>query len=287
MFNQIGMSPRKTPLEASGPVAAAVARLWTAFGLQVRDARLARGWSVHELARQAGLSPAFVYLIEAGQSGSAEGAARIAKALGRRAELELVDPRRNNDLRASLSVDLVHSAMGEFEAAHIRPFGFRLGLDEPYQHFHFAGRADLIAWDLDARSLLHIENRSRFPDFQQMAGSFNAKRAYLAQALGERVGIRRWASETHVIASLWSSEILHALRLRTESFRSICPDPPDAFTKWWVGNPPRAGVTSTLVVLDPLATGRRRPFVALDHALAARPRYRGYVDAVSAITRAA
>ena len=108
--------------------------LWTAFGLQVRDARFARGWSVHDLARQAGLSPAFVYLIESGQSGSAEGAARIAKALGRRAELELVDPRRQTDRPSSLSVDLVHSAMGEFESARLRPLGIRVGLDEPYQH---------------------------------------------------------------------------------------------------------------------------------------------------------
>ena len=255
--------------------------------MQVRDARLAKGWSVHELARQADLSPAFVYLIEAGQSGSAEGAARIAKALGRRAELALVDPRRNAETRASLSVDLVHSAMGEFEAARLRSFGFRLSLDEPYQHFHFAGRADLIAWDQAARLLLHIENRSRFPDFQQMAGSFNAKRAYLAMALGERYGVSRWAGETHVIAALWSSEILHALRLRTESFRTICPDPPDGFMQWWMGDPPRTGVTSSLVVLDPLAAGRRRPFVALDQALASRPRYRGYVDAVAALGRVA
>ena len=108
-----------------------------------------------------------------------------------------------------------------------------------------------------------------------MAGSFNAKRAYLARALGERHGISRWASETHVIAALWSSEILHALKLRAESFRSICPDPPDAFSQWWVGNPPRTGVTSALVVLDPLATGRRRAFVGLDHALTSRRRYRG------------
>jgi hypothetical protein len=228
-----------------------------------------------------------VYLIESGQSGSAEGAARIAKALGRRAELELVNPRRQTGQSASLSVDLVHSAMGEFEAAHLRALGIRVGLDEPYQRFHFAGRADLIAWDQAARSLLHIENRSRFPDFQQMAGSFNAKRAYLAKALGERYGVSRWASETHVIAALWSSEILHALRLRTESFRAICPDPPDGFMQWWMGDPPRTGVTSSLVVLDPLAAGRRRPFVAVDQALAARPRYRGYADAVGALARAA
>jgi hypothetical protein len=39
-----------------------------------------------------------------------------------------------------------------------------------------------------------IENRTRFPDFGETAGAFNAKRAYLGAALAERVGISRWAS---------------------------------------------------------------------------------------------
>src|SRR5688572_10459638 len=72
----------------------------------------------------------------------------------------------------------VHSAMTEFEAAHFRPFGVHLGTDEPYQHYQFAGRGDLVAWDDPGGSFLHIENRTRFPDIQEIAGSFNAKRAY-------------------------------------------------------------------------------------------------------------
>ena len=135
-----------------------------------------------------GLSPAFVYAIEAGRSGSAEAAARIAAALGRRAELKLVDPRKR-ETRPSLSADPVHSAMGELEAAHFAGLGFRVGIDEPYQHYQFAGRADLVAWDVDARALLHIENRTRFPDFQEMAGAFNAKREYLADSLATRAGV--------------------------------------------------------------------------------------------------
>jgi len=225
------------------------------------------------------MSSAFAYLIEAGESGSLEAAARIARALGLRAELDLVDPRRREDRRSSLAGDVVHSAMGEFEAAQLRRRGFRVGLDEPYQHYQFAGRADLVAWDLDARSLLHIENRTLFPNFQEMAGAFNAKRAYLGRSLAERLDVSGWASETHVIAALWSSEVLHSLRLRTESFRSICPDAADAYAGWWGDTPPAAGNAATLVVLDPLASGRQRPFVGLDDALTTRPRYRGYADA--------
>jgi hypothetical protein len=168
--------------------------------------------------------------------------------------------------------------MGEFEAARLRLRGFPVGIDEPYQHYQFAGRADVTAWDAARRALLHVENRTRFPDFQEMAGSYNAKRAYLGAALAERAGVGRWASETHVIAALWSSEVLHALRIRTESFRSVCPDPPDRFAAWLAGEPPRAGVSSSLVIIDPLASGRQRVFVGLDEALIARPRFRGYAD---------
>jgi hypothetical protein len=281
------MSPRKPLRRESDALTAAVTRLWTRFGLEVRDARIARGWSAAELANRAGMSPAFVYLIESGRSGSAEGAARIAAALGRQAELDLVDPTRRQAIRSNLSADLVHSAMGEFEARRLRHMSLHVGIDEPYQHYQFAGRADLVAWNLERRALLHIENRTRFPDVQQTAGSYNAKRAYLGDALAGRLGITRWASETHVLAGLWSREVLHALRQRPETFRSICPSSIDSFLGWWSGAPPDGGRTSVFAVLDPLARGRQRPFIGLEGAMAATARYRGYSDAADAIKSAA
>jgi hypothetical protein len=119
-----------------------------------------------------------------------------------------------------------------------------------------------------------------------MAGAHNAKRAYLGSAFAQRLGVARWFAETHVIAALWSSEVLHALRLRPESFRSVCPDDPAAFARWWTGD--LDGVetsTSSLIVLDPLATGRARPFIGLADALTARPRHRGYADAAGRLGR--
>jgi hypothetical protein len=184
-----------------------------------------------------------------------------------------------------LGADLVHSAMGEFEAIHLRGHDVKVGIDEPYQHYQFAGRAPLVVWDIDARALLHIENRTHFPDFQEMAGAYKAKRAYLGEALAERLGIKRWVSETHVIAVLWSSEVLHALRLRTASFRALCPDPAQAFAAWWEGRPPKVGASSTLIVLDPGATGRQPEWISFDQALTARPRYRGYADAAATLAR--
>lgn len=264
----------------------AIRRVWIAFGIQVHDARLAKRWSVSRLAEKAGVSRALAYLIEAGEPASLESAVRIANALGLKIELELVDPRRRGD-NPVRSVDPVHSLMGEFEAAHVRALRFPTGIDEPYQHFQFAGRADVIAWDVGARALLHLENRTRFPDFQEMAGSFNSKRAYLGESVAKRLGIGRWVSETHLIVALWSAEVLHWLRLRPESFRSLCPDPSEAFAAWWAGQVPSTGVSSSLVLLDPLASGRQRVFVGLNEAITtAKPRHRGYADVVSKMSDA-
>ena len=276
------MSPRKFDQAAATGARDGTARFWISVGLSIRDARLGKHWSVADLARRAAVSKSLAYLVEAGQPTSVEAVARLTSALGLRMDVQLVDPRQRES-RPNLSADPVHSMMGEFEAAHLRGLELHVGIDEPYQHYQFAGRADLVAWDVDARALLHIENRTRFPDFQEMAGAFNAKCAYLAGALGDRVGVFGWRSQTHVIVALWSAEVIHALRLRTASFRALCPDSAQAFQAWWSGAPPTTGSHKTVIVLDPAPTGRRQPWIALDEALARRPRYRGYADAAATI----
>jgi len=275
------MSPATFAKPGPESVSIALNRVWAQFGAQVRDARIARHWTAVELARRAGVSRTIVYTIERGGAASLEAAARLSGALSLRLEVALRDPRQRRTEQQL--ADSVHSAMGEFESKWLRRYGFGIGIDEPYQHYQFAGRADLIAWHVNDRALLHIENRTRFPDLQETAGSFNAKRAYLGAALADRLGIGKWQSETHVIAGLWSAEVLHVVRLRTESIRSLCPDDPEVVSDWWRGRPLMHGKQSTFVVLDPLAATRSRPFVGLVEALRARPRYRGYADASSAI----
>jgi transcriptional regulator with XRE-family HTH domain len=272
------MSPRNFAESGPDSIDQTVRRVWIEMGLAIRQARVGRHWSVRRLAAKAKVSPEVLYRIERGQPTSLEAVARAAGALGVRPEIDLVDPRRRGDARRDLSADAVHSAMGELEARHLHTFGIPTGVDEPYQHFHFAGRADVVAWNVAARALLHIENRTRFPDFQDMAGAFNAKKAYLAQQLGARVGIGRWRSQTHVIAALWTSEVLHSIRMRRDSFRSLCPDATDAFAGWWRGEPPVAGTSAILIVFDPLAQGRQRQWIGLDDALTARPRHAGYAQ---------
>jgi transcriptional regulator with XRE-family HTH domain len=278
------MSPGPFATPTPDPIGAAARRLRVRLGIDIRDARLARRWSIRELADRARLSPAVAYRVEAGEAWSPEAVLRVVHALGLRLEFELLDPRKRADAPLR-TADPVHAAMGEFEATRLRSLRYPVGIDEPYQHYQFAGRADVVAWDVGRRGFLHLENRTRFPDFQEMAGSYNAKRAYLAASLGERVGVRRWESETHVIVGLWSSEVLHSLRLRRESFRALCPDPAEAFVGWWEGRPAPVGKTSTLVVLDPDARPRQRDFIGFDEALTARPRHRGYADAAAKLVR--
>jgi transcriptional regulator with XRE-family HTH domain len=240
---------------------------------------------MRELAARAGVSAPTIADVEAGRPASLETYARLSTALGRRLELAIVDHRRRSS--SSDESDLVHAAMGEAEARHLRSRGFEVGLDVPYQHYQFAGRGDLVAWHRERRALLHLEIRTRFPNLQQAFGSYNAKRAYLAADVAERIGLHGgWRSETHVIVALWSAEVLHTLRIRTASFEAVCPDASHAFAAWWSGEPPVSGDASTLIVFDPDPGdpgARRRRFIGLSEALRAEPRYRDYAAAARAL----
>ena len=242
---------------------------------------------MRDLADRSGLSASQICWIEAGNAASVQAYASIAKAFGRRLEMELVDPRAKASRRPD--EDPVHAAMGELEAARLMRPGTEIALDEPYQHYQFAGRGDLVGWSPERGDLLHLENRTRFPNVQDAFGAYNAKRQWLAQAIATRLGRRSaWRSVTHVLVALWSSEAIHTVRLRTASFKAVCPDPIDAFAAWWEGTPVAPGVHSTFVALDPAATGRleRRRYVGLAEAVSARPRHRDYAGALEALRRA-
>lgn len=249
-------------------------------GSRIRAERDRRGWSLATLALRAGVSRSAAQTAESGKHASLEMIVALSAALGLSVELDLVDRKRRDRLTSLRSEDPVHAAMGELEARRLRGFGFPVAIDEPYQHYQFSGRADLAAWSVEDRALLHLENRTQFPNVQESLGSFNAKRAYLASELAARLGLRPFVSETHVMVCLWSSEVLHALRIHPETFRATCPDPADRFAAWWGGVHPAQGRSTALIVLDPLAEGRQRQWVDLETAISiTRPRVRGYADA--------
>ena len=279
------MSPRSRRSDALPAASAALGRLNAEAGAQLFHARTDRRWTLTHLADRAGVAVATAQAAEAGRGVSLETYARLAAALGLRPTLELESPRR----AARVGSDLVHSAMAELEASHLQRLGFKVAIDEPYQHFQFAGRADVLAWNLERRALLHIENKTRLQDLQELAGAYNAKRRYLPAVIAERLGLgsRGWASVTHVLATLWSSEVLHVLRLRGGTFSALCPDTADALAAWWKGRSPPIGTTSALILLDPdvSLSARRVRWIDADAVASARPRYRDYADAAAALSR--
>jgi transcriptional regulator with XRE-family HTH domain len=276
-----------TPRATATPKAEALANAFAhALGAEIREERRRRGWRLADLAARSGVAIATIHRIEAGQRTSIATYCRISVALNMKPTFTLLRARA----AGTSDVDPVHAAMGEAEAMNLRARDVNeVLLDEPYQHYQFAGRADVLAIDRARRALLHIENRTRFPDLQAFAGSYNAKRAYLAADLARRLGISGgFTSVTHVVAALWSAEVLHVVRLRMASFEAICPDPTDAFAAWWDGDEPRPGESSSLVLFDPLPGQRRsrRRWVGLGAAAGIEPRYRGYADALDRLRAA-
>lgn len=283
--NPSEMSPRRMDATISPAARATLGRLSVSAGVRLRDERTRRGLTLDDVAGRAGVGRSTLHRVEMGEPATLETYARIATALSLRADLTLADP-THRDATARRDQDLVHAAMGELEVRQFRSRGRAVAIDEPYQHYQFAGRADVVAWDQKERHLLHIENRTRFPNVQEAAGVFNAKRAYFPAAFAERLGLRAWRSVTHVIAALWSSETMHTLRLRRATFESLCPDRSDAFAAWWDGEPVGPGVTSTLILVDPAALlGRKRRWVGLASLDRVEARYRGYADAARALSR--
>jgi hypothetical protein len=250
-----------------------------------REERLRRHWPLREVARRADLSVSFVHGIEHGRPASLAAYVAVAAALGLEPAFELVDPRRRRSVAGH--EDPVHAAMGEAIAQRMGSVGMEVALDDPFQHYQFAGRADLLAWSIERRALLHVENKTRFPNIQEAFGSYNVKRRYLPAIAADRLGLRTgWDVVSNVVVALWSSEVLHAIRLHPSSFRAVCPDPASTFGDWWSGEPPReSGVTSSLILFDPIGGGRsdRRRYVGLEEADNVRSRYRGYADALEAL----
>src|SRR5260221_9066950 len=105
----------------------------------IADARRNRRWTLRDLAGRSGLAVSSLHAIEHGRPASLETYAAIALALGLEPRLGLIDPRK----RASTvpAEDPVHAAMGEMIAARMAGHGFTVAIDEPYQHYQFAGRA--------------------------------------------------------------------------------------------------------------------------------------------------
>ncbi len=167
----------------------------------------------------------------------------------------------------------MHAAVVELLAARYAAQGRVVAADEPYQHYQFAGRADLAVVETAGPDLLHHEVKTAIPNVGELARAWNAKRRYLAAAIVERHGIRTgFRSVTHVLTVAWTADCLHVLWLREATIRSLGQDPSLSFAAWWDGGRPEAaGITSTVVVIDPMARPRARVWAPLDRDAATSP----------------
>ena len=166
---------------------------------------------------------------------------RLGAALGMRPTLEFAE--RGSDRgahvhRRGARTSCTRDGRARGANACARPRCPASSIDEPYQHYQFAGRAD-VARVGSTSNLLHIENRTRFQNLQE------ARRRVQRQAPVPRVidrpavstcGPRGWRSVTHVMACLWSSEVLHSVRLRRATFEALCPDPVESLEAWLAGD---------------------------------------------------
>ena len=249
-------------------------RLCGRLGVALRAGRNARGWTLQAVADAAGLSPAAVARLESGGAGGLATYLRLADVLGLRLTWEL------QSLAATLEAeDAVHAAMAEVQARRFGTASRQVLIDEPYQHFRFAGRGDLVVVDRARSALHHSENKTRIVNVGELSGSFNAKCRWLGGDVAERSGVRRFTSESHTLVLLWSEEVLAVARMLGRTLRALGPHGTGAFGAWWDGIPP-VGVHRGIVVLDPIDRGTAQPqWIGLDEALETRSRYRGYADA--------
>ncbi len=275
------MSPLPRLKPAAPAALARMASVGATLGAEVRAARGRKRWSTARLADEAGVSRSLVYLVERGQATTLETYARLGTALGLRLEASL-DNGRPGARGAALprAEDPVHAAIVEALAARYAAQGHLVAVDEPFQHFQFAGRADVTAIEPVGPDLLHHEVKTALPNVGELAGSWNAKRQYLAASIAQRHGFRHgFRTVTHVLTITWTAECVRVLRLRHATLTSLGPDSPAAFDSWWQGGaPPAPGVGSTVVILDPIARPRAPAWVDIRDLATVRPRHAGYAD---------
>jgi hypothetical protein len=228
------------------------------------------------------VSVATVHAAEAGVHTSIATWIRITEALGLDLSVEVGSVDRRAVRRRD--ADIVHALMGECEVSLLAAHDLQVATDEPWQHYQFAGRADVLAWDVATRQLLHIENRTQFPDVQDAVGRFRSAQRFLAGSVADRVGISHPRSETHVMVALWSAEVLRVIRRSPSTFRAVDTGGRVSFDAWLAGEQAPDGRHMTLVLFDPFATGRRRRFASLDDALdGVRSRVATYAQAADLI----
>ncbi len=279
------MSPRSAQRPPSQRAAALANRIAVRFGERIQNRREERRWTLAVLAKAARLSIGLVHKIDAGQPGSIDSYARLATALG----LDLFDSgdqsRGSDDTHRDQ--DPVHAAMGEVEAKHLRRLGYVVRMDEPYQHFRFAGRADSWpgTWGAAPSCISRTERASRTSRTRSAVTTESARTSVACwpSVSGSPKGGAARRMRSSRSGHPRSFEACACASNRSwPSVRTMSRSSPHGGQA-----NPAAGRHTTLVILDPVDFGRRdqASFIGLADLGRAEPRYTGYAEAVATLRR--
>jgi transcriptional regulator with XRE-family HTH domain len=142
-------------------------------GAILRAVRRRRGWRQSDVATKAGVSQAWVSLIERGHLGPAslDRLRRVGLALD--VSLALDARWRGADLARLLDQD--HALLVESTARLLRGTGWTVLIEYTFNHFGERGSADVVAWRTLSGTLLVVEAKTRIVDIQELFGQLGRK----------------------------------------------------------------------------------------------------------------
>lgn len=142
-------------------------------GAVLRAVRRRRGWRQSDVAAKAGVSQAWISLVERGHLGPAsiDRLRRMARAID--VALVLEARWRGADLARLLDED--HARLVERMARSLREWGWTLELEWSFNHFGERGVVDLVGWHPLASALLVVEVKTRLVDLQDLLAQLGRK----------------------------------------------------------------------------------------------------------------
>jgi transcriptional regulator with XRE-family HTH domain len=154
-------------------------------GAAVRAVRVRKRWRQEDIAARAGVSRAFVSLVERGHLDRVSLATtrRIAACLDIR--LDVVARWRGGELDRLLNAR--HSALHEAVAAHISGLaGWRLAPEVSFSIYGERGVIDILAFHEPTRSLLVVELKTAIIDVNELVGNMDRKRRLATRIAADR-----------------------------------------------------------------------------------------------------
>lgn len=249
------------------------------IGAAIRFLRIRRRWRQRDLAQRAGVSQSVVSRLERGHLGttSLDTIRAVAAALDIR--VDVVARWRAGDLDRMLSAG--HSALHEAVARRLIDLdGWEFAPEVSFSIFGERGVIDILAWHAASRSLLVIELKTEFVDFNELLGSIDRKRRHAAEIARERGWLAQASSVSVWVIVADSSTSRRRAADHATMLRAAFPLDGRAIRRWlarpgraigclsfWSSSPPGTAAASS----PPVRATRHRIRVPRTHERVQRP----------------